>query len=321
MKVLIMIILLLAGCSGSDKTATVSTQSGNLILTTSHGGNGSAWGLSECDACHGLNLIHQQADSIRSMVQSKGYASCTGCHGSNGSTESRQCLLCHNNTDLPDSPIQSGLHTHNFISNNDADMSDEDCLACHLASDMNGEFDSNRDLTRFKDSHQLYSEYRSVSEFCLRCHNRDHQQTGYEIVAEYESALIASEDYFKYVDKHGETSGTGNHSFSGLRAGYEYQTVVECTDCHVMHGSSNNGLVIDTTEKGLSQLDPAIRDKPYGIDNTTANNSQLCVTCHQMTVTADQSDLDTGNGLSGLHQITGDCKQCHSHGEAIQAGM
>ncbi len=321
MKYLLLFILLLAGCNNSDKTETVSAKSGNIILTTSHGASGSAWGLAECDACHGLNLIHQQADSIRPIVQSKGYESCIGCHGSNGTTEPRQCLLCHNNTDLPASPLQSGLHTHNFMSASDAGLSDEDCVDCHLASDMNGDFDHNRDLTRFPDSHELYSEYSSVSEFCLRCHNRDHQQTGYQITVEYTNPLIASEDYFKYVDKHGETTGTGENSFSGLREGYQYQSIVECTDCHVMHGTNNNGLVIDSTEKGLSQLESHIRNQPYSIDNTASNNAQLCVSCHQMTVTADQSDLDTGNGLSGLHQITGDCKQCHSHGEPLQAGM
>ncbi len=321
MRILLLSILLLAGCVDSDKTETVSSQSGNLILTSSHGGSGLAWGLSECDSCHGLNLIHQQADSIRSIVQSKGYASCTGCHGSNGTSEARQCLICHNDSDLTASPIQTGLHTHSFITGNDAQMKDEACIDCHLASDMDGVFDNNRDLTRFTDAHGLYSEYSSVSEFCLRCHNRDHQQTDFNITADYASALIGSEDYFKYVDKHGETSGTGSHSFSGLREGYEYQTVVECTDCHAMHGTNNAGLVIDSSEKGLSRLDPAIRNKSYSIDNTATNNAQLCVMCHQMSVTADQSDLDTGNGLSGLHQITGDCKQCHSHGESIQAGM
>ncbi|MBT3205874.1 MAG: hypothetical protein HOM14_07150 [Gammaproteobacteria bacterium] len=313
--------VLLTACNNSDKVETVSSESGNLILTESHGGEGSAWGLAECDGCHVLNSIHQQADSIRSIVQSKGYDSCTGCHGSNGSSEPRKCLVCHNSTDLAEMPIAEGKHSHTFDSESTEALKDEQCVECHLASDMNGDFDPNRDLTRLKDSRQLYTSYTSSSDFCLRCHNRDHQQTGFEMDVDYENPLIAMADNYKYVDKHGEKAGTGERSYAGLREGYRYDSFVECTDCHVMHGTDNTGLIIDDSKKGLSKLDPEIRIKPYSIDNASGNNAELCVMCHQMDVLLDEAELDVGNGLSGLHEIAGNCQLCHSHGEAVQAGM
>ncbi|MCK4710491.1 MAG: hypothetical protein KAU21_17890 [Gammaproteobacteria bacterium] len=321
MKILVLIILLLAACDSSEKTPTVSVESGNLILTVSHGGEGSAWGLSECQGCHVLNLIHQQADSIQQIVQAKGYDSCTGCHGSNGTTEPRQCILCHNSNDLPVTPIQTGLHSHNFSADSSVMMQDDECLVCHVASDMNGDFDANRDLTRLADSRQLYTPYISASEFCLRCHNRDYQQAGYEMNVEYADPLIAMEDNYLYVDKHGYKHGTGERSYAGLREGYQYASRIECTDCHAMHGTDNRGLIIDSSIKGLSKLDPVIRNVPYRIDNVSGNNAQLCVMCHQMNVSLDDAELDSGNGLTGLHEIAGDCQLCHSHGEAVQAGM
>ncbi len=317
----LILLFLLSACNSSEKVASVSSNSGNLLLTKSHGGDGSAWGLSDCQGCHGLNLIHQQARSIKSIVQDKGYESCTGCHGSNGSSQSRLCLLCHNDKDLPVSPDQTGLHNHNFESESDLAMQDEQCLTCHLASDMNGEFDPNRDLTRLADSRQLYTPYTSSSEFCLRCHNRDHQQSGFEMDVEYADPLIAMEDNYLYVDKHGEKKGTGERSYAGLREGYHYASRVECTECHAMHGTDNRGLIIDRSEKGLSQLDPELRNMPFSINNVESNNAELCVMCHQMNVSLDSAELDVGNGLTGLHEIAGNCQLCHSHGEAVQAGM
>ncbi|MBL7004876.1 MAG: hypothetical protein ISR69_12735, partial [Gammaproteobacteria bacterium] len=311
----------LMACSGSSQIASVSQQNGNLILTTSHGDGGSAWGLSECAGCHVLNSIHQQAETIRPIVQLKAYASCTGCHGSNGTQQSRACVLCHNPVDLPEEAINSAKHTHNFSSDSSVALTDEQCVMCHLASDMNGEMDINIDLTRYKNQMGLNTPYVSQVEFCLRCHNRDFQQQGFEINADYENPLIAMYDNYSFVDFHGEPAGTGERSYSGLRDGYSYASLVKCTDCHVMHGTDNTGLISDSSNKGFSQLESLIRNKPYSIDNVGKNNAQLCVVCHNMTVSLDSANLNVGNGLSGLHEIAGDCQTCHSHGEAVQAGM
>ncbi len=318
---LILVILIHTGCDTADHAASVSVESGNLILDSSHGGDGSAWGLPECQACHVLDLIHQQADSIREIAHSHGYTGCTGCHGSNGTTEPRRCTICHNSNDLATSPPLDGVHSHNFSSLATGGLGDEQCLACHQISDMNGEFDANRDLTRLADAQQLYPPYTSVSEFCLRCHNRDHQQPGYEINTEYHDPLIAMEDNYLYVDRHGVNEGSGERTYAGLRSNYSYRTIVECTDCHAMHGTNNSGLVIDNSLKGLSGLDPKLRNAPYSIVNDGGNNAQLCVMCHKMTVELDFGGVDTGNGLAGVHEVGINCLQCHSHGEAVQAGM
>ncbi len=318
---LLLLIPILSACSNSEKAPAVSIESGNLLVNSSHGGEQAAWGLADCDACHALNFIHREADSIRQIVQTTGYASCSGCHGSNGTARPRQCVICHNNDDLPLSPVQTGIHSHNFNTDSSSALQDSQCITCHLASDMNGEFNINRDLTRLADAGQLYLPYASTSEFCLRCHNRDHQQTGFQITAEYDDPLIAMEDNHRYIDKHGEISGNGERSYSGLRNNYQYDSLVACTDCHAMHGTNNQGLVIDSSEKGLSRLSPEIKNLSYPINTSDGDYSQLCVICHQMEFTLDAGDLDAGNGLRGVHEINGDCRICHRHGEAVQAGM
>jgi hypothetical protein len=35
----------------------------------------------------------------------------------------------------------------------------------------------------------------------------------------------------------------------------------------------------------------------------------------------EQGDQDTGNGLSGVHQVSSDCRVCHVHGMAAQTGL
>jgi len=319
-------LLLLAACGGSDKgeTTEVSQAEGKLILDESHGGNGYAWGLPNCDSCHALGVIHSGQDKIRTIVKTKGYVTCTGCHGRNGTNESepRRCGVCHNNIDLPQAPPLQGQHAHGFTAGEVGALGDEQCLVCHDASDMDGGFDNNRDLTRFPDAAQTLNPYNRVSDFCLRCHNRDHQQAGFEIAGgSYEDPLIAAEDDFHLIDKHGYQDGTGERSYAGLRAGYTYQSVVDCTDCHSMHATDNTALIIDRSDKGVMRLAAAIRDKPYAVNTTEGEFAQLCVLCHQMETIIDDGDLDTGNGLSGVHQASGDCQSCHSHGEAVQAGL
>ena len=308
--------------SGDENTATNTTLSSSLILDSQHGGYAGAWGLENCDACHQLQAIHSQATNIQNIVRLHGYATCTGCHGNNGTTASRQCIICHNTTDLPTQPQQQGVHRHSFISTTAVAANDKDCLTCHYNTDMNGVFDINRDLVRFRDANQIYSPYSSITDFCQRCHNRDHQQPGFELQnRDYNDPIIAIEDNWKYTDKHGEIDGMGARIYTGLRNGYRYQSRVECTDCHAMHGTSNQSLIIDKTSTGATLLDENFRNRPYAVNINNTDYSQLCVVCHNMSSISDQGDQDTGNGLSGVHQIGTDCKTCHSHGEAVQAGM
>ena len=319
-SILLFLIVSLTGCGGSGGgESAVSLASGNLILSETHGGDGAAWGLPDCSACHALSAIHDEADLIRGIVKEKGYDSCAGCHGSNGTSIPRRCTLCHNPTDLPSVPRQQGDFSHHFSSGIAGSLSDGNCLSCHDASDMDGRFELNRDLTRYPGPGQVLTNYRSLSDFCLRCHNRDHQQPGYEISATaFDDPLIAIEDAFSFIDKHGAIDGTGARTYAGLRDNYLYASEVACTDCHAMHGTQNGGLIIDNSLQGVSQLDTA---QSYSVTVTGGDYSQLCVLCHQMTVILDDGAIDTGNSLSGVHQVGGDCVPCHSHGEAVQAGL
>ncbi len=318
------IALWLSACGGGGETDKVSKISGNLILDSSHGDGGSAWGLPQCSSCHALQVIHKQADLVRDIVRRKGDSSCTGCHGRNGtdSSEPRRCGVCHNRADLPQSPRLNGKHGHGFRVGEVASLGDEQCVDCHVAADMDGVFELNRDLTRFADATAVFSRYSNSSDFCLRCHNRDHQQAGFEMVgSDYEDPLIAVEDAFHFTDQHGQPAGSGERTYAGLRAGYSYPSVVACTDCHAMHGTDNSKLIIDSSLKGAKQLDALLREKPYSVHTANGDYAQLCVLCHQMTVVLDSGDQDAGNGLSGVHQVGSDCRSCHTHGEAVQAGL
>ena len=316
--ILSLLFLLVACDSGSDDVSSFDT---DLLLDPQHGG-GAAWGQADCSACHAIGVIHQNAAQIRDIVQQHGHDSCTGCHGSNGSDAKRQCLICHNNADLPVSPIQSGKHQHDFTTGSDVALQDKQCIDCHYAPDMDGKFEINRDLTRYPDKNGVRSPYASSADFCLRCHNRDHQQDRFPLADKtFDDTLIAIENSYSLVDKHGEISSAGNGTYAGLRADYVYGSRVECTDCHVMHGSNNIKLIIDRSDKGSSKLDPAIRYLPYPVHVAGDDFSQLCVLCHSMDILQDQGDVDTGNGLSGVHITGSSCIECHSHGEAVQAGL
>ena len=325
-RLLLIVVLLLSGCADGENgdTNNVSLESGNLLLGASHGENGSAWGLPDCSACHALKVIHKDAGLIRGIVRDKGYSTCTGCHGRNGSLESepRRCGVCHNRSDLRSAPILQGQHGHVFSVGASGAINDEQCLTCHQASDMDGVFELNTDLTIYPDANLLMSDYQRLSEFCVRCHNRDHQQSGFAIEGKgYDDPLIAVEEAFRYVDRHGLVDGSGERTYAGLHNAYLYRSVVECTDCHAMHGTDNDKLIIDSSLKGVTQLDPSLRSKPYRINTSNGNYSQLCVLCHQMSVVLDEGESDTGNGLSGVHQVGSDCRPCHTHGEAVQAGL
>ena len=320
----LMIPLLLTACGGDTEGETKQVTASNLILDASHGEGGAAWGLPDCGACHSMEVIHENANLIRGLVIDKGFASCTGCHGSNGTVDSepRQCVICHNNSDMPENPVWQGQHGHVFSAGVVADVSDEQCTYCHDASDMDGVFEINTDLTRYPDAMQNFTAYNSEAEFCLRCHNRDHQQSGFEITgSSYDDPLVAVEDAFNYIDQHGLVEGSGIRTYAGLRQSYNYQSVVDCTDCHTMHATDNDKLIIDSSNKGVSKLDTLLLDPPYTVNVANGDYSQLCVLCHQMQVILDEGALDTGNGLAGVHEVGSDCRVCHTHGEAAQAGL
>ncbi len=189
---------------------------------------------------------------------------------------------------------------------------------------MNGQFDINIDLTRFIDEQKQQSQYQDSSEFCLRCHNTDNQQHGFEMRGkDYQNPLIAMATNYASIDFHGDVDGVGERTYSGLRSGYDYQEKVACTDCHAMHGTHNEKLIIGSSSVGASKLNKSIFSPLNEINITTqsGDSSQLCVVCHQMQTIIDDGDIDTGNGLSGVHLTGQECRSCHQHGMATQTGL
>jgi hypothetical protein len=304
-------------------TLDISLQRGELFLTPNHGGDGSAWGKAECAICHVRKLIHDDAPVIRNIVRQKGYDTCTACHGSNGTNKPRYCTTCHNNEDLPDKPYLIGHLNHNFVVGTDNELGDSHCITCHQSSDMDGELELDTDFTRFPDAQNEIAPYQEQADFCLRCHNRDHQQPDFNINAtDYRDPLIAMEDNFNHIDFHGKTHGSGERTYAGLRqSDYHYKQTVQCDDCHAVHGTTNPKLIIDSSLVGAKKLDPGFRDQNYPVDVVNGNYSELCVLCHQMDEIVEDGEIPTRNGLSGVHDVTSDCRTCHRHGLATQTGL
>jgi len=321
--VFIILFVFLSVGAKSVLARDVSLADSQIILTPTHGGDGSAWGQSNCINCHVLRNIHKTAPEIKDIAQEVGYRSCTGCHGQNGTDVQRECVVCHNSERLPASPLQHAEKNHNFTVTEDSQLSDENCLACHDASDMDGIFEPAVDLTYYKTS-VIDLPYRSGTEFCLTCHNKDHQQVGFEMEPRFlRDPLVMMDKNYHYTDYHGYVDGSGQRTYAGLRSGdYKYPSMVECTDCHAMHGTHNEKLIVDRTDAGMIKLNDDVRLEPVLVDvNHNGDYSQLCVTCHQMENVIEQGEQDTGNGLSGVHQVGTDCRACHLHGMAAQTGL
>ncbi|MCX7098591.1 MAG: hypothetical protein NTV43_11885 [Methylococcales bacterium] len=318
----------------------VSQATGNLLLTPNHG-KGEAWGKSRCINCHMMKRLHNSVPKIKTIVEKKGFATCTGCHGSNGTNAQQLCLVCHNVNDMPVNPRRTGMHRHDFNLKKDLPTSSSQCIVCHKASDMDGSFEIQQDLTVFDDAIVGTRAYTDLNDFCLRCHNRNHQQRRWPIrnPGKRDQSIAAEEDYL-YIDKHGLPEGAAVEKalYPGLRKPYVYKSIVNCVDCHTMHGTTNPGLIIDNSLKGVFKLDAGLRKRGYPVKILGGVNldhqvvpksdySQLCVLCHDMQVSAQErplfgADQDTGNGLSGVHfNDGGDCVSCHRHGERTQKGL
>ncbi len=299
------------------RTIDISAAEGRLILSERHEG----WGKSRCQACHVLRMIHKDAPHIRGIVRDKGFDTCTGCHGRNGTGAERRCLICHNGRDLPRSPMQTGAHTHDFDRRHDRPLTDRDCLICHRSADMDGRWELNVDLTRLPDAQGFTDGYRHEAEFCLTCHNRSHPLPGFPIEGDYRDPIVAIEDDWRYIDKHGYPKGSGQRTYAGLRPPYHYGMTLDCTECHAMHGTENPKLILDDSRKGAFLLPFRDQGVPVKVFTDLGDYSQLCVLCHQMETPVEDALIDTGNGLHGVHEVGTDCTLCHTHGRAAQVGL
>jgi hypothetical protein len=331
---ILLFALVLTGCGESSRDSGDRYEAGNAstssphegqtwqLLNASHGGDGSAWGLPDCDGCHVLSAIHPDRLNVRQIVSDKGYITCAGCHGSNGTDAPRRCLVCHNPQDLPAAPTQLGRISHNFNSDATSPLRDDNCIACHQSSNMDGEFNLQDDLTRYTNENLEHQPYQSTTDFCLRCHNSHHQQSGFEMTGKTPTdPLIAMADNYAYVDWHGRQDGSGQRAYNGLRDGYQYQSTVACTDCHAMHGTHNQKLIIGSASAGAALLTPQFRAHDFAVTIENGDFSQLCVLCHRMQTILEQAETDTGNGLAGVHATGSDCRSCHRHGQSTQVGL
>ena len=199
---LLYVLVLLSGCIPSgDDGQRAGTHQSTLILDQHHGDGGSAWGQADCLACHPVQGIHHSAPAIRAIAAQKGGASCTGCHGDNGSGAARRCLLCHNPDDLPSPSLAGGMHAHRFGEASDGVMTDAECVVCHEASDMDGRWEPAVDLSANLNGMGVSHGYNSVSAFCVACHNREQQSVDYPI---------------PFTDPKAKTNGSKKKSYPAL---------------------------------------------------------------------------------------------------------
>ncbi len=327
---MLFLVLAFAGMHQSVWARDVSQAKGNLFLTKNHGG-GEGWGKTQCESCHALFRIHDSVPKTKTVVEQVGFDSCAGCHGQNGTSMQKRCVICHNNDVMPGVPHRNGRHRHDFSLSNTIPTTDEQCLDCHKASDMDGRFELDKDLTLFRDATGAKPPYANISEFCLRCHTESNPNKKHPIVdaGRRDQALLAEENY-RLKDKHGIKKGLGDGAntepeiaalYYGLRLEkYKYPSVVECVDCHTMHGTNNaSNLIIDDSRQAKFFHDQKTRRKPFDrklghmkirvLDNKKfitnpnddgpptlssiidcsvtkkvkrGNYSQLCVMCHDM---------------------------------------
>lgn len=338
-KFLCFMMLLLTFALQPAWARAVSQAEGHLALTKNHGG-GEGWGKAKCASCHALFRLHDTVPKIKGLVEKTGFDSCAGCHGKNGASLKQECVICHNNSEMPGLPYRTGKHRHDFSLLKTKPTTDEQCLGCHETSDMDGNFELNQDLTLFKDETGFKEPYTNISEFCVRCHTESNPNKKYPIkhAGRRDQALRAETDY-RLIDKHGVKAGLGNGEqlgadaaalYYGLRKeNYSYQSVVECVDCHAMHGTNNaSNLIIDDSRKAKFFHDEKTRrkkfDKKLGhakvkvLDDKTfitnpdedgpptldsvidcsvvknvklGNYSQLCVLCHDMKARPEDKQL------------------------------
>ena len=348
------LMIVFSVCSQAVWAREVSQTGGNLTLSKSHGG-GEGWGKTKCSSCHALFRLHDTVPKIKTLVEKTGFGSCAGCHGKNGTSIKQQCVICHNNTLMPGVPHRTGKHRHDYSLLKTKPTADDQCLGCHDASDMDGRFELNQDLTPYKGGNGQAEPYTNISEFCVRCHTESNPNKKYPIkhAGRRDQALRAETDY-RLIDKHGVKDGLGDGANSvnevgalyyGLRSDqYSYHSIVECVDCHTMHGTTNaSNLIIDDSRKAKFFHDENTRRKAFNkkwghskikvLDDKNfitnpeedglptlesvvdcsavkqvqqGNYSQLCVLCHDMTKRLPENQLSEDTlSLMGGHCDTG----------------
>lgn len=342
----------LAACGGSSSPRTDSYTPGGeikaplLLNSTAHAG-GQGWGRADCLACHIMERVetqHQRVPKIQAslmqVAELRGgevQRTCLACHDTNGldPVADRQCLICHgDNRVLAGAGLFTKEHTHTITNIGGSALADADCVVCHERSNMDGSFDKNEDLTRFRAG----VDYDSINDFCLSCHDIDGVNVP-TLGVILPPPLRYPNEYPKepvFTDIGRSFMGTGStegerrttadfHGFgrgtdllikqvggNKYRDGYDQHdhAPLLCTDCHLVHSSSNHYLITESGASASGLTDPEARAASVAVSER--NFEQLCAICH----TNDDGPV-VGNGLTGISHIVGypgDCVSCHYHG-------
>ncbi|MDF1613883.1 cytochrome c3 family protein [Desulfurivibrio dismutans] len=351
--------LLLAACGGSSSAAKddydpPGTGVAPRLLSSDDHAGGLGWGRKDCLTCHPMERVEAMhaemkgiADSLVRLADRVGgdvQRSCLACHDTNGldPVQGRECLICHGNSGVMAGAGQfKKEHAHTITHIGGNALRDVDCVVCHERSNMDGTFDLNDDLTRFRAG----VSYDSINDFCLTCHDFDGVSTPVgdiippplrypelpqapvytDLQRSFMGAGSTDAERRATADIHGFRSGTSQADkpvvSAGLpnvyRAGYEAGMVLSCTDCHFVHSSGNPYLITERADTAGELTDAAVLSSSVAVSER--NFEQLCAVCH----THEQGG-DVGNGLRGsLHfaGYVGDCVSCHYHGAGYIADL
>lgn len=360
MALLTSVSLTVGACGGSSSPASDDYDppgtgvAPRLLNSTDHGG-GQGWAQSSCLTCHRMERVtelHVEVPNIRdSLVRLKDKVggevqrSCLACHDTNGldPLTSRECLICHGDSDiLPGAELFKKEHAHSITNIGGGTIGDADCVVCHERSNMDGTFDINEDLTRFKAG----VAYETINDFCLACHDIDgvslsadrvilppklrfpelpQEPVFTDIKRSFLGAGSTDAEREDTADFHGFRTGTAQEDkpvvYLGepniYRAGYDADMILQCTDCHLVHTSGNPYLITESADSASELTDETALGATVSVSER--NFEQLCAVCH-----THPDGGEVGNSLRGsvhLAGYVGDCVSCHYHGAGYIADL
>ena len=291
-------------------------------------------GTQVCNPCHGSGVAEVKAnwDNVAYV------SNCLGCHGStaaytydNGT--GRMAPTVDNgaygaNTTGHNRSSGSYLFSNNPAANNPAGKTA--CTVCHRATlqHINNVNDNSYAGNRLSDNVNAVTGLTTISGMCAACHTNTGSSTATN----------------NKVNTHGNTGFTGaNHDNGAQNFAYN------CDACHEPHGMTRNDRSAGTYNIFMVRASVEVRNFSTGVDitadnttttgpvwfesttgnysyddNTSANASRLCVTCHLSTSRPGNSTPLSVAGGGGSHSGTpggdyttderrNDCASCHNH--------
>jgi len=286
-----------------------------------------------CNPCHGAGVSQAKANWDTAAP-----LDCLTCHGSTAA------FPYDNGTGRMAPTIDNGVFGANttghnrssgnyLFSNNPAannPVGKTACTVCHKATlqHINNVNDNSYSGNRLSDNVNAVTGLTAISGMCAACHTN----TG--------SATAGT----NRVNTHGNTGFTGSNHDNAAQ-GFAYN----CDACHEPHGMTGNGRSagtynifmikasvevrnfstgVDTTPDNTTTTGPVWFESTTGNysfdDNTSANASRLCVTCHVSGSRPGNTTALNVAGNGGSHSGTpggdyttderrNDCASCHNH--------